>query len=114
MNEQRRLLLNDVRGGNQLKVLTLEVSQQSGATTDATEEQKEIIRELLDCEQNGIPYLPIIKYENTKYIPTLISFNDLEGTQLSLSLQFYTGRYKGVTVSYFPSEDRYTVYNNSL
>ena len=115
MNEQRRLLLNNVGGGsNQLKVITLEVSQQSGATTDATEEQKEIIRQLLDCEQNGIPYLPIIKYETTKYIPTLISFNDLEGTQLSLSLQFYTGRYKGVTVSYFPNEDRYTVYNNSL
>lgn len=116
MNEQRRLLLNDVGGGenNQLKVLTLEVSQQSGATENATEEQKEIIRQLLDCEQNGIPYLPIIQYETTKYIPTLIGFNDLEGTELALSLQFYTGKYKGVTVSYFPNEDRYTVYNNSL
>lgn len=101
-------------GGNQLKVLTLEVSQRSGATEDATEEQKEIIRELLDCEQNSIPYLPIIKYGMAKYIPVMIAFNDLEGTQLSLSLQFYTGKQRGVTVSYFPSEDRYTVYNNSL
>ena len=33
-------------GSNQLKVITLEVSQQSGATTDATEEQKSKVDEV--------------------------------------------------------------------